>query len=38
VRRDEHDGATTVSFLVRDFCKSREDIEPFLDYLVSLKE
>lgn len=38
VRKDENDGATTVSFLVRDFCKTREEIDPFLDFLVSLKE
>ena len=38
VRSDEDAGATTVSFLARDFCKSREDIEPFLDFLVSLKD
>jgi probable F420-dependent oxidoreductase len=38
VRRDEADGATIVSFLARDFCKSREDVEPFLNFIVSLKE
>jgi probable F420-dependent oxidoreductase len=38
VRKDEADGATIVSFLARDFCKTRDDIEPFLDFIVSLKE
>ncbi len=38
VRQDETDGATIVSFLARDFCKNREDVEPFLDFIVSLKE
>jgi hypothetical protein len=38
VRKDEADGATIVSFLARDFCKTRDDIEPFLDFIVSLRE
>ncbi|MCB2047120.1 MAG: TIGR03619 family F420-dependent LLM class oxidoreductase [Novosphingobium sp.] len=38
VRQDEADGATIVSFLARDFCKRPEDIGPFLDFIVSLKE
>ena len=38
VRQDEANGATIVSFLARDFCKSRDDVETFLDFIVSLKE
>jgi probable F420-dependent oxidoreductase len=38
VRKDEADGATTVSFLARDFCKTPDDIEPFLDFIVSLRD
>jgi probable F420-dependent oxidoreductase len=37
VRRDEANGATAVTFLARDFCKSRDDVETFLDFIVSLK-
>ena len=37
MRQDEAGGATIVSFLARDFCKDREDVEPFLDFIVSLK-
>lgn len=37
VRQDEADGATIVSFLIRDFCKSKEAIGPFLDFLATLK-
>jgi hypothetical protein len=38
VRKDEADGATIVSFLARDFCQTRDDVEPFLDFIASLRE
>lgn len=31
-------GATTVNFTLVDGCRTAEDIEPFLDFLVSLKD
>jgi probable F420-dependent oxidoreductase len=38
VRKDEAQGATMVSFLARDFCKTADDIEPFLDFIATLKD
>lgn len=32
-----NEGVTISSFLVRDFCRTKEEIGPFLDFLASLK-
>ncbi|MBV1917150.1 MAG: TIGR03619 family F420-dependent LLM class oxidoreductase [Sphingomonadaceae bacterium] len=37
VQGAEEDGATIVSFLVRDYCRTEDEIEPFLDFVASLK-
>lgn len=31
------EGATTVTFRVTDFCRTADDVEPFLDFIVGLK-
>ncbi len=36
-REDEANGATAVSFLARDFCAGRTDIDEFLDMVVAMK-
>lgn len=37
VREDETNGATAVSFLARDFCRTREDAAGFLEMVVGMK-
>lgn len=36
-RRSIDAGATTVIYLVKDFCRNADDVDGFLDWLISLK-
>ena len=36
-RRSIDAGATTVIYLVKNFCRNADDVDGFLDWLISLK-